>query len=347
MKSLTVREAALYERLGDGRIRCGVCERRCAVMPSEVGFCRTRKNTHGRLYTLIYGDISSISANPIEKKPFYHFWPGSRALTVGSWSCNFTCPWCQNWSISKFPPDPERANYISPERFVEMTVANGCQGTSVSFNEPTLMLEWSADVFGLARRRNLYNTFVSNGYMTVEALRLLAEAGLDALNVDVKGGPEAVRRYCGADVEVVWRNIREARRLGLHLEVVNLVIPGVNDSEDDLREMARKCLREAGEEVPLHFTSYYPAYEFSAPPTPVETLERAYEIAKEEGLKFVYVGNIPGHKYESTYCPECGRMLIRRFGFEVVEVNLKGYRCGFCGAEIPLVGEIRVKFYKL
>ena len=341
MKQPTVREASLYERLGEGKVRCGVCERRCVVRPGELGFCRTRKNTDGRFYTLIYGDISSISANPIEKKPFYHFWPGSRALTVGSWSCNFTCPWCQNWSISKFPPDPERANYISPEKFVEMTVASGCQGTSVSFNEPTLMLEWSADVFRLARRRNLYNTFVSNGYMTVEALRLLAEAGLDALNVDVKGGPEAVKRYCGADVEVVWRNIREARRLGLHVEIVNLVIPGVNDGEDDLRRLARRCLLEAGEEVPLHFTAYYPAYKFSAPPTPVKTLERAHEIAKEEGLKFVYIGNVLGHRYENTYCPECGRMLIKRFGFEVVEVSLKGHRCRFCGAEIPMVGETR------
>jgi len=341
MEPKTVREALLYERLDGARVRCRVCERRCLIPPDQLGFCRTRKNIGGRLHTLVYGDISSISANPIEKKPFYHFWPGSKALTVGSWSCNFTCPWCQNWRISKFPPDPEKANYLSPERFVEMTAESGCQGTSVSFNEPTLMLEWSLEVFELARRRGLYNTFVSNGYMTTEALRMLADAGLDAINIDVKGDAEAVRKYCGADVEIVWRNIREAKGLGAHLEIVYLVIPGVNDGVEQIRSFAKRCLLEVGEETPVHFNAYYPAFEFRRPPTPVSTLERARSIAIGEGLGYVYIGNVPGHPFESTYCPDCGKALIRRFGLEVLEVNLKGRRCKFCGKEIPLIGEAR------
>jgi len=337
----TVKPALLYERFPNGKVKCGVCERRCEISDGLTGFCRTRKNIGGKLYTLVYGDISSISANPIEKKPFYHFWPGSVALTIGTWGCNQECPWCQNFSISKFPPDPYRANPMSPERFVEQTIRERCQGTSISLNEPTLMFEYSLDVFKLARAKGLYNTFVSNGYMSLETLRMLLESGLDAINIDVKGDAEAVRRYCGTDVELVWRNVHEAKRLGLHVEVVNLVIPGVNDREEQLKELARRHLREAGEETPLHFILYYPAYKFDAPPTPISKLERAHDIAVSEGLNYVYIGNVPGHRYENTYCPDCGDLLIERYGLELVRANLRGRRCPSCGREIPIVGEFK------
>jgi len=337
-----VRKALLYDELGGGSVRCNTCERRCIILPSKFGFCRTRQNLNGELYTLQYGLSSGISANPIEKKPFYHFWPGSTSLTIGSWSCNFECPWCQNNHISKVPPDPARSEYITPERFVELVKEYECQSTSVSFNEPTLLFEWSLDVFELAKKKGYCNTFVTNGYMTLEALRMLREAGLDAINIDVKGDEEAVLRCCGANVEIVWRNVREAKRLGLHVEVVNLVIPGVNDREEQLRELARRHLREAGEETPLHFTAYYPAYKFDAPPTPVSKLERAHDIAVSEGLDYVYIGNVPGHRYESTYCPGCGELLIERFGLELVRVDLKGCRCPSCGHEIPIVGKFKI-----
>jgi pyruvate formate lyase activating enzyme len=173
--------------------------------------------------------------------------------------------------------------------------------------------------------------------MTLEALRMLHEAGLDAINIDVKGDAEAVKKYCGADVELIWRNVREAKRMGMHVEVVNLIIPGVNDSEEQLRALARRHLQEAGAETPLHFTAYYPAYQFTAPPTPVRTLERAREIALSEGVQFVYLGNVPGHPGENTYCPDCNQLLIKRFGFEVLEFNLKGDACPRCGRRIPLL----------
>lgn len=337
----TIRQALLFEELPGDRVQCNLCERRCEIKPGALGFCKTRKNVSGKLYTLVYGDISSLSANPIEKKPFYHFWPGSVALTIGTWGCNYLCPWCQNFSISKSPPDPEHANYLSPEQFVIQTLRERCQGTSVSFNEPTLMFEYSLDVFKLARARGLYNTFVTNGYMTLKALRMLHEAGLDALCIDVKGDAEAVRKFCGADVEVVWRNVREAKKLGMHVEVVNLVIPGVNDQEGQLRELAKRHLREAGMETPLHFTAYYPAYKFDAPPTPVSALERAHDIAVSEGLEFIYLGNVPGHRYENTYCPECGELLIKRFGLELAESRLKNGKCLKCARKIPIIGRIR------
>ncbi len=223
-----LREALLAEEAENGKIRCLTCMRRCVIPEGGLGFCKTRKNIDGKLFTLIYGDISSLSANPIEKKPLFHFYVGSKALTVGSWSCSWSCPWCQNWEISKHPPD-EFKNYVSPERLMRLVKAYRCQGTSISFNEPTLMLEYSLDVFRLARDRGYYNTYVTNGYMTPEALNLLIENGLDAMNVDVKGCKEAVKKYCGANVDYVWDNIHEAKKMGVHVEVTTLVIPRVND----------------------------------------------------------------------------------------------------------------------
>ena len=251
-----VRKAILTEGLSDGRVRCGLCARRCVTRSGQRGFCKTRMNIEGELYTLVYGDLSLISANPIEKKPFFHFWPGSNALTVGTWGCNFVCPWCQNWDISKYPPDPMKASYVSPEQLVRMVGFEHCQGTSMSFNEPTMLFEYGLDVFPVAKRSGFYNTFVSNGYMTLEALKLLRDAGMDAIKFDLKGDEEAVRRYCAANVDVVWRNIREAKTLGMHVEVVTLIIPDVNDDEEALVGIAERCLKEVGPDVPLHFTSF-------------------------------------------------------------------------------------------
>ena len=332
-----VRKALLQEP-ADGKVRCLVCERRCLLVEDGRGWCRTRVNRQGILYTLIYGAVSSLSANPIEKKPLYHFYPGSRALTAGSWSCNFGCPWCQNWEISKATP-PTQGCYMSPGGFVEETLRRGCQGTSISFNEPTLSLEWSLDVFRLARAQGLYNTYVTNGYMTAEALELLAEAGLGAMNVDIKGDAAAVWKYGrGADVEKVWARCRQARELALHLEITTLVIPGVNDSDDVLRGIAQRIVAELGPETPWHVSGYYPAYRFKAPPTPVATLERAWAIGREAGLQYVYIGNVPGHPYDNTYCPACGELLIARYGFALMRYAVSAGRCPRCGQAIPGVG---------
>ncbi len=331
MDSVFVREACLWEKAGD-RVRCLTCERRCSLPEGATGWCRTRQNVGGVLHTLIYGAVSSLSANPIEKKPLYHFHPGTRALTAGSWGCNFDCPWCQNWAISKRPPDGGR--FVSPADFVAEARARGCQGTSISFNEPTLSLEWSLDVFPLAGERGLYNTYVTNGYMTPEALALLVEAGLEAMNVDVKGGAETVRRYCGADVDKVWRNCRLAKEAGVWVEITTLVVPGVNDDEGALRGIAARLRRELGPETPWHVSGYHPAYRFSAPPTPVRTLERAHDIGLDEGLEFVYVGNVLGHRYDNTYCPGCGEVLIRRRGLSVVENRLRDRHCPRCDVAV-------------
>jgi pyruvate formate lyase activating enzyme len=346
MKRMELQREALLQEAIEDKARCLTCERRCLLPPGGVGWCRTRKNLNGKIYTLVYGLISSLSANPIEKKPLYHFFPGSTALTAGSWSCNFACPWCQNWEISKSPPRDYSRGYISPEEFVKLTERYRCQGTSISFNEPTLLLEWSLDVFRLARKAGLYNTFVTNGYMTEEALELLIEAGLDAANVDIKGDERAVREYCQAEVEPVWRNCRLLKERGVHLELTTLVIPGVNDDEQVLGSIAARIRKELGEETPWHLTAYYPAYEFQAPPTPTAALEWAYALGKEAGLKFVYLGNVPGHHLEDTYCPSCGSLLIERQGFSITNYRLReqhGGRpcCPDCGATIPIITKLR------
>jgi pyruvate formate lyase activating enzyme len=229
---------------------------------------------------------------------------------------------------------------MSAEGFVLEAVNGRCRGTSISFNEPTLSLEWSLEVFALARARGLYNTFVSNGYMTSEALRFLVEAGLDAINVDIKGDAQAVEQYCGIDVEVVWRNCALAVQAGVWLEVTTLVIPGVNDADRVLRDIARRIVADLGSDVPWHISGYLPAYRFTAPPTPLRTLERAWRIGHEAGLRFVYLGNVSGtararHGLDSTYCPDCEALLIRRWGLGVAGYYLDDGHCCNCGRVIP------------
>lgn len=328
-------ESVLQEPLDGGKVRCNTCNRRCEVQEGKTGWCRTRTVRSGRLTVLTYGRVSSLSSNPIEKKPFYHFYPGSYALTAGSWGCNFSCPWCQNWSISKKVSGD--GPFMSPEDLVGETVRNGCHGTSISFNEPTLSLEWALEVFKATRDRSslLYNTFVTNGYMTPEALRLLAKEGLDALNVDIKGDADVYRRHCHADVEKVWQTCRLTKSLGLHLETTTLIIPGVNDEAGQLRSIASRIVRELGPDTPWHVNAYFPDYEFSAPPTPAATLVRAQEIGKEAALNFVYIGNVQGPG-SNTYCPCCNALLVERAGLALVQNHLsRSGACPDCGKIIP------------
>ena len=340
-QAATVREAILYEKLGDSKVRCLLCERRCIISPNEKGCCKTRMNIDGRLYTLVYGDLSALESRPIEIKPFFHYWPGSTALTFSTWSCNFGCVWCQNFHLSTVEPNPASASYSSPQKIVELALKFGDEGLCASFQEPTLLTEWAIDLFKIGRAKGLYCCYVSNGYMTIEALKLLKEAGLDALKIDLKGDAETYRRYCGGtDVEKVWRNARQAKNMGIHVEIVNLVVTGVNDSQECLEWIIERHLKEVGPETPLHFTRYFPAYKFSNPPTKIETLEKAYEMAKKMGVLYPYVGNVAGHKYESTYCPNCGAVLIKRFGWQIIDYSItEDKKCPKCGFEIPITGK--------
>lgn len=345
MTQKTIREALLYETHPDGSVTCGVCERRCHIAEGRRGFCGSRMNRDGKLYTLTYGDLTSVVVNPIEKKPLFHYWPGSGALSAGSWGCNLRCIYCQNYTLSMVDADPRRASYTGPETFIRLALNSGAKGLSFTFNEASCTLfEYILDCFRLAVEQGLYRNLNTNAYLTLEALELLINAGLDSLCIDIKGDEAFYRRYCnGAEVEVVWRNALESRRRGLHIEMVNLLIPGANDDEGCIMEIIERTLK-LGRDTPLHFTRFYPAYRAwdygLTKATSVKTLEKAREMALDAGLRYVYIGNVPGHPGENTYCPECQALLIERYGFSVLDYRItEEGRCPECGHPIPIVGK--------
>ena len=336
----TVREAEFYEKLSNGAVRCDLCERRCEIPKGSKGVCGTRININGKLYTLVYGDVSAIESRPIEIKPFFHYWPGSTALTFSTWSCNLDCVWCQNFHLSKVKPEPAKAIYYPPEKVVELAIYNGDEGLCASFQEPTLLSEWAIPLFKTGKARGVkYCCYVSNGYMTLDVLKELHETGMDGMKIDIKGDNEVYKKYCGgADVEKIWRNAREAKKLGIHVEIVNLVVTNVNDDENTLQWVIDRHLKEVGPETPLHFTRYFPAYKFNNPPTKAETLEKVYKMAKKAGVLYPYIGNISGHRDENTYCPNCGALVIKRVGYHVEKLCLnEDGKCGQCNTPIGIV----------
>jgi pyruvate formate lyase activating enzyme len=329
---------ALLQRRENGAVRCLTCSHRCLLDENQLGICKTRINIDGSVKTLVYGNVSSVSSNPIEKKPFFHYAPGTRALTVGSWGCNASCPFCQNFGISKVAPNPEVSRYLSPVEFVNMAERRNCQGLSISFTEAaTLMLEWNLDVFELAKERGLYNTIVSNGYMTPEALNLMIDAGLDAANIDVKGCEPDVRRVCGIALAPVQANILEMIERGVKIELTTLVVPGLSDDLECLHHIAEWIVESTGKKTPWHLSRYYPAYEYSEPPTSVELLLETRDMAKEVGLEFVYIGNVTRPGLEDTVCPECGKLCYERIGLssENVATDDEG-RCAECGYHLGI-----------
>ncbi len=331
-------EASLYDQAGDSRVKCNVCSWRCVIPEGKLGFCRTRKNMGGKLYTLIYGSVTSAAADAIEKKPLYHFLPGTLSYSLGSVSCNFRCKNCQNWTISQVGLEESRVMEILPEEAVREAVYQGCRSISWTYNEPAIWHEYTYDTAKLAREEGLKTVYVTNGYITPEALERISPY-LDAYRVDIKSMDNSVyREVCGASLEPVLVSARLARKLGMHVEVVNLVIPTVNDTRDDFQRLSVWVKENLGEDTPVHFTRFHPFYKMAGlPSTPVETLELAYNVAREEGIKYPYLGNVPGHRYENTYCPGCGLLLIDRFGFTIRRYQIKGGRCPGCDEKIPVV----------
>jgi len=328
--------------LGSGYVMCGVCERRCLLKEGEKGYCGNRVNINGKIHVIGYGILSAIESRPIEIKPLFHFWPNSTALTFSNWGCNFHCPWCQNYHLSFQTPDIKWGKTYSPEKIVKMALRNGDEGLCASFNEPTTQLEYLVDVFKLAKKRGLYNTIVSNGYMTFTALEALHEAGLDGLNFDIKGCYETYNKFIGAlNPMIVFRNAKRALDLGIHVEMVYLMITKANDWDECLRWILKRHVDLLGKSVPLHINRYYPAWKYYEPPTDINKLIMAYNIAKEEyNIEYIYIGNIGDWRYETTYCPKCGKPLIIRTGYRVLEYRVTNdNKCPYCGYKINIVGK--------
>jgi pyruvate formate lyase activating enzyme len=330
------REAVLYEVLPGDRVRCHVCQWRCLLGPGKLGVCRMRVNRDGTVYVLNYAAVSSMAADHIEKKPLFHFFPGSYVFSLGTWGCNFHCRGCQNWQIS-CGDIPSGSQYLSPQREIELARQHGCRGVSWTYNEPAVWFEYTLDSARLARDNDLYTVYVTNGYLTPEALDAIGP-WLDAWRVDIKGFSHGVYRELAGISN--WRGIldvtRRARdKWNMHVEVVTNIVPSLSDDEEQLKGIAGWIRDNLGELTPWHVTRFHPLYEFShLSATPVATLERAYAIGKEAGLKFVYLGNVPGHEHENTVCYSCGMTVVRRVGYDSEVVGLEGSRCKSCGAEL-------------
>ena len=329
-------EAMLFEKLPNARVRCNICQWRCKIGPGKVGVGKMYQNKDSVLYSMNYALVSSVAADPIEKKPLFHFFPGSLAFSIGGWGCNFHCQDCQNWEISCVDI-PQMGRQIQPQEAVKLAKDNDCQGIAWTYNEPTIWFEYTLDSAKLAKENNLYTVYVTNGYMTPEALDTIGPY-LDAWRVDVKGFNDSFYRKLARISH--WRGILEVAKRAkdkwhMHVEVITNIIPTMNDDDQQLKGIANWIHSELGELTPWHVTRFHPHhYMTNLPPTPISTLEHAADIGKKAGLKFVYVGNVTGHNSESTICYCCGNLIVQRFGYQTRVVGLKDSKCRFCGAEL-------------
>jgi pyruvate formate lyase activating enzyme len=331
-----VRAALWEEWRGGPRVHCFLCAHHCRVSPGECGLCGVRENRDGVLYTLVYGHPISTAVDPIEKKPLFHFLPGSMSFSVATVGCNFRCEFCQNADISQMPKDQGRllGRPLSPEQVVSAALASGCLSISYTYTEPTIFYEYARDCARLAGAEGLKNVFVTNGYMTAEALADI-DGDLHAANVDLKSfSDEFYRTMVGARLKPVLDSIRRLWDMGVWVEVTTLLIPGHNDSDDELRSVA-SFLVSVSPDIPWHVSRFYPTYHLlDVAPTPRSTVERAVTIGREQGLRYVYGGNVPGHASESTVCPHCGNKVIEREGFRLRRNLIDQGKCPTCREQI-------------
>ncbi len=337
-----IKEALFYEVKDDGTVVCFLCPQNCVIKEGRRGSCGVRENRGGKLLTLVYGSVSSMAVDPIEKKPLFHFYPGSPIFSISTVGCNFHCQNCQNWEISQASIESGLTREFSPEKIVRLTEENGSKLIAYTYNEPFIWYEFVYDVAKLAQQRGIMNVLVTNGYVMEEPLREIAPY-IDAANVDVKSmRDEFYRKICKApSVKPVLDNILIMQDEGIHVELTYLIIPTLNDSEEEIRKFARWVKENAGVDMPVHFSRFFPHYKLSnLPPTPPSTIVKAWKLAREEGLHYVYMGNMPGEG-EDTYCPKCNEKVIERYGFIVKKCNLNNGKCPRCNEKIAVVGECR------
>ncbi|MBI1920122.1 MAG: AmmeMemoRadiSam system radical SAM enzyme [Geobacter sp.] len=336
-----MKEAMFYEKVGEGKVKCGLCRFRCLILDGNRGICGVRENHDGTLYTLVYGKVIAEHVDPIEKKPLFHFLPGSRSYSIATVGCNFRCLHCQNYSISQ--PEGKRLVIagmdLPPEKIVELALDSGCKSISYTYTEPTIFYEYAYDTAVLAYKAGLKNVFVTNGYITPEALAHI-QPYLDAANIDLKGfSDKFYREVVRATLHEVLESIVEYKRLGIWIELTTLIIPGFNDSDEGLKGIADFIATKVGIDTPWHVSQFYPTYRLTdRPRTPVATLRRARQIGLDAGLRYVYEGNVAGEGGENTWCHSCGELLIERYGFFIQNNSITGGACPKCHAVIDGVG---------
>lgn len=316
------------------KVQCGLCPRLCVLGPGQRGYCRVRENIGGELVTLVYGNPCAMHIDPIEKKPLSHVLPGTRTFSIATAGCNLRCQFCQNWQISQRPPEETNNYNLPPEAVVAEAIRQNCRSIAYTYTEPVIFYEYTYDTSVLARKQGLKNILVTAAYINEQPLRELCPV-IDAANVDLKGDAEYYQKVVGGTLDPVLRALEVMREMGVWVEISNLIIPTLNDRPSQIEWLAGWVHDHLGPDTPLYFSRFQPLYQLrNLPPTPVETLRRAREIAREKGLRFVYTGNIPGDPGENTFCPDCGRPVLKRTGYQIRENNLKDGRCGFCGEEI-------------
>jgi pyruvate formate lyase activating enzyme len=330
------RRARYYRKLANQRVRCQLCPRECEVGPAERGFCGVRENRGGEYYTLVYGRAASLNIDPVEKKPFFHVLPASMVFSFATAGCNLSCKNCQNWDLSQSRPEQIPAVDLPPRQLVEQAHTQGCSLVAGTYSEPTVFAEYLLDVAREGNTRGLRTTMVSSGYLAKQPLLDLTHE-LAAIKIDLKSMREGFyRSTCAGTLQPVLATIELVRKQRVWLEIVYLVIPTLNDSDREIEDLARWVKGHVGADVPLHFSRFYPQYRLkNLPPTPYDTMTRCYDTARAEGLHYVYVGNVPGHPGESTYCPKCKRVLIRRRGFTVTDMVISHGQCPSCHHTIP------------
>lgn len=331
-----VKKALYSQKRKNKAVICRLCFRECIIPEGGRGFCRNRENIGGELYTLVYNFPCSLQIDPIEKEPVFHYLPGTRIFCLSTASCNFRCKFCQNWHISQAAPEEIRAFYLTPEDIVEQAKKNRCPSISHTYAEPLVHFEYLLDVARKAKEKDINFIFHSNGSLNPEPLKEILEYS-DVITIDLKSTSKSYyKEMCSAVPEPVLRNLKAIKKSGTHLEIVNLLLPVGNSEEKTVKNLVGWIKDNLGDEVPLHFTRFWPSYKLkNLPPTPVKYLERAKKIADDAGLKFVYIGNVPGHKANSTYCPGCKKRIIERTHFRVYAVNIEDGRCIFCKRKIP------------
>lgn len=328
--------AKYWEKLSADTVQCGLCPRRCTLKPGERGVCTVRKNVQGSLRTLGWGNPVAVHIDPIEKKPFFHVTPSAKTLSIAVAGCNMRCKFCQNWQISQSRPDDNPSYSMTPAEVVDKAIQYGCPFIVFTYTEPTVFYEYMLDIAKRAKQKGLYTGMHSCGYINPEPLKELLQY-MDAVNIDLKGFTRDFYQKMGlmAELEPVLDTLKIIKQQGVWLEITHLIIPGQNDDPEKFREMCLWIKDNLGDDVPLHISRFFPAYKLrNLPPTPMDTLRNAYNIARETGLKYVYIGNVAGNPQENTYCPRCKKVIIRRNGYEVLENHVLDGKCEFCGQEI-------------